>query len=62
MIVGAEPVIVWIMLGHSATMYEIDPGFIMTSLAIWLVSRMTAAPSEAIDRQFDEAASAARGA
>jgi len=36
------------------------PGFIASSLAIWLVSRATAAPSEGIERQFDEAASAAR--
>ena len=53
-------VIVWIMLGLSATMYEIVPGFILSSLAIWLVSRMTAAPSPAIEAQFDAAAVAAR--
>ena len=60
MIVGAVTVIVWIMLGLSATMYEIVPGFILSSLAIWLVSRMTAAPSPAIEAQFDAAAVAAR--
>ena len=60
MIVGAVTVIVWIMLGLSATMYEIVPGFILSSLAIWLVSRMTAAPSRAIEAQFDAAAVAAR--
>jgi sodium/proline symporter len=62
MIVGALVVIGWILLGWSSWLYEIVPGFVASSLAIWLVSRMTAAPSEAIDRQFDEAASAARGA
>jgi hypothetical protein len=36
------------------------PGFIASSIAIWLVSRATAAPSEAIEKQFDEAATAAR--
>ena len=60
MIVGALVVVGWILLGWSSWLYEIVPGFIASSLAIWLVSRMTAAPSEAIERQFDEAASAAR--
>lgn len=59
MIVGAVTVIVWIMLGLSATMYEIVPGFILSSLAIWLVSRMTIAPSAEIQAQFDAAAKAA---
>ena len=53
-------VIGWILLGWSSWLYEIVPGFIASSLAIWLVSRATAAPSEAIEKQFDEAAIAAR--
>ncbi len=60
MIVGAVTVIAWIMLGLGATMYEIVPGFILSSLSIWLVSRMTAAPSTEIEAQFDAAALAAR--
>ena len=60
MIVGALVVIGWILLGWSSWLYEIVPGFIASSLAIWLVSRATAAPSEAIEKQFDEAATAAR--
>ncbi|MGH6705197.1 MAG: sodium/proline symporter PutP [Sphingomicrobium sp.] len=60
MIVGALVVIGWILLGWSSWLYEIVPGFIASSLVIWLVSRATAAPSEAIERQFDEAATAAR--
>jgi sodium/proline symporter len=59
MVVGALVVIGWILLGWSSWLYEIVPGFIASSLTIWLVSRTTAAPSEAIERQFDEAASAA---
>lgn len=59
MIVGAVTVIAWIMLGLSATLYEIVPGFILSSLAIWLVSRMTVAPSAEIEAQFDAAAKAA---
>lgn len=62
MIVGAVVVVAWILLGWSATMYEIVPGFIASSLAIWLVSKATAAPAAQIGKQFDEAAAAARGA
>jgi sodium/proline symporter len=62
MIVGALVVIAWILLGLSATMYEIVPGFIASSLAIWLVSKATAAPAPTIQSQFDEAAAAAKGA
>ena len=59
MVVGAVVVIAWIMAGLSATLYEIVPGFIASSIAIWLVSRMTAAPSAEIEAQFDAAAKAA---
>ena len=60
MVVGALVVIGWILLGWSGWLYEIVPGFLLASLAIWLVSRMTPAPSEAIERQYDEAVAAAR--
>ena len=62
MIVGALVVIAWILLGLSAAMYEIVPGFIASCLAIWLVSKATAEPSPEINKQFDEAAAAAQGA
>jgi solute:Na+ symporter, SSS family len=53
-------VIGWIALGWSAAVYEIVPGFIASSLAIWLVSLQTPQPAEAIAEQFDAAALAAR--
>lgn len=59
MVVGALTVIAWIALGLSAMLYEIVPGFILASLAIWLVSKMTAVPSTEITTQFDAAAKAA---
>ncbi|HET9354606.1 MAG TPA: sodium:proline symporter, partial [Sphingomicrobium sp.] len=62
MIVGALVVVAWILAGWSATMYEIVPGFLASSLAIWLVSKATAEPSPEIQAQFDEAAAAAKGA
>ncbi len=61
MIVGAVVVVAWIMAGLSATLYEIVPGFVASSLAIWIVSLLTAAPSPAIEAQFDAAAAAAKG-
>jgi hypothetical protein len=41
-------------------MYEIVPGFIASALAIWLVSRLSAAPPADRIALFDRAATAAR--
>ena len=60
MIVGAAAVIGWILLGWSSWLYEIVPGFVASSLAIWLVSRATAAPSDDIGREYDAAVEAAK--
>jgi SSS family solute:Na+ symporter len=49
-------------LALTSALYGIVPGFIASSLAIWLVSKATAAPDPAIGKQFDEAAAAAKGA
>lgn len=62
MVVGALTVGIWIAMGWSSTMYEIVPGFILASLATWLVSQATPAPGAEIDMQFDAAAAAAKGA
>ena len=60
MVVGALTVIAWIALGLSASLYEIVPGFIASSLAIWIVSLMTPPPSTAIASQYDAAVEAAK--
>lgn len=60
MIVGAVTVIAWILAGLGATLYEIVPGFAAASLATWLVSLATPAPSESISQTFDAAALAAK--
>ena len=60
MIAGALVVSIWISLGWSAHMYEIVPGFIAGSLAIWIVSKLTPPPSDAIINQFNQAAEAAK--
>src|SRR3546814_18877884 len=54
MLVDAVTVVVWkefIGLG----LYEIIPGFILASLAIYLVSKMSAAPAPSIIKRFEEA-------
>ena len=54
MLVGAVTVVVWkefIGLG----LYEIIPGFILASLAIYVVSKMSAAPAPSIIKRFEEA-------
>ena len=61
MVVGALTVGMWIWAGWSATLYEIVPGFILASLATWLVSLATPAPGPDIETQFDQAAAAAKG-
>ena len=60
MIVGAVVVIAWIVAGLSGVMYEIVPGFIASSLAIWLVSKATPPPSAETIAEFDQAALAAK--
>ena len=60
MIVGALTVGAWIALGLSERLYEIVPGFIAASLAIWLVSKFTAAPSADRLEIFDAAVAEAK--
>jgi sodium/proline symporter len=61
MIVGAAVVGLWIAAGWSGWLYEIVPGFVLASLAVYVVSLMTPPPGEAIEREFDAAAAAAKG-
>jgi sodium/proline symporter len=54
MLVGAVTVVVWkefIGLG----LYEIIPGFILASIAIYVVSTLGAAPAPSIVKRFEEA-------
>ena len=60
MLVGAATVGAWIMLGLSASLYEIVPGFAAASLALWLASLFTARPDEPHLAMFARAADAAR--
>ncbi|HAJ04520.1 MAG TPA: hypothetical protein DCL55_15025 [Brevundimonas sp.] len=62
MIVGAVTVLVWIYapvladgqtLSQGSGVYEIVPGFILSWLAIWLVSMMGKAPSEDVQSTFE---------
>ncbi|PQD95290.1 sodium/proline symporter PutP [Pradoshia eiseniae] len=51
---GAVTVIAWSFFGLSDILYEIIPGFVVSLLAIILVSLLTAKPREDIEGQFDE--------
>jgi len=52
-IVGGVTVVVWKQLGIWG-LYEIIPGFIFATIAIIVVSLLTAPPSASIEAQFDE--------
>ena len=62
MLAGALTVGLWIAAGWSGWLYEIVPGFVLASLAVYVVSLMTPPPGEAIEREFEAAAAAAKGA
>ena len=54
MLVGAVTVIVWKNFAWF-DLYEIIPGFIFASLAIWIVSLMGRQPSAAVEERFTAA-------
>lgn len=60
MVVGAVTVVAWIAMGLSDRLYEIVPGFIAASLAIWLVSKFTPAPASDRLEIFDAAVAEAK--
>ncbi|XWX63039.1 sodium/proline symporter PutP [Desulfitobacterium sp. AusDCA] len=56
MVVGAATVIIWGSIPYlKAALYEMIPGFILSVIAIILVSLMTSKPSEAIETEFAKA-------
>lgn len=58
MVTGALTVLVWRPLdGGLFDLYEILPGFVLASLAIWLVSLTSKAPDASVTRLFDQSAS-----
>jgi len=52
-IVGGLTVLIWKQVGLFG-IYEIIPGFILSLLAIYVVSKMTPPPAESITKVFDE--------
>lgn len=55
MIGGAGTVILWANIPPLANnLYEIIPGFIVSLLAIWLVSMLTPAPDEKVKKEFEK--------
>ncbi|WP_106388547.1 sodium/proline symporter PutP [Jeotgalibacillus soli] len=55
MIVGAVTVIVWISIESlSNLMYEMIPGFILSLIAVIVVSKLTGGPKKEVQKGFDE--------
>ena len=54
MMVGGLTVIVWIISGLSTYMYEMVPGFILSLIAVIVVSVITEKPEESINKEFKE--------
>lgn len=55
MVVGGLTVLLWIYLDHPLKeVYAMIPGFIFALIAIVVVSKLTAPPSEIVRREFDE--------
>lgn len=52
MITGGITVIVWVSVGLSQSLYEIIPGFILSTLAVFAASLLTEAPSPSIRQTF----------
>ncbi|MDO9326671.1 MAG: sodium/proline symporter, partial [Methanoregula sp.] len=53
-LVGGITVLIWKQAGLFG-IYEIIPGFILSVIAIWVVSRLTPVPDAAVLAEFDEA-------
>ncbi len=54
MVVGGLTVILWIVSGLSTYMYEMVPGFILSLIAVIVVSVITEKPEESINKEFKE--------
>lgn len=52
MLVGAITVIVWSNVGLSGFLYEMIPGFMLSLLAVYVVSLMTPKPSAIVEEHF----------
>jgi sodium/proline symporter len=55
MITGAVTVIIWEQIEAFAEVYEMIPGFIACTIAIIVVSLLTAKPSAKVLEEFDQA-------
>ena len=53
-VAGALTVIAWSSFGLSDTLYEMIPGFAVSTLAIFIVSLLTAPPEQEITDQYEQ--------
>jgi sodium/proline symporter len=54
MIVGGLTVIIWLETGLSNTLYEMVPGFFLSTVSVYVVSLLSKAPSKSISDQFKD--------
>ncbi|HEX6923276.1 MAG TPA: sodium/proline symporter PutP [Bacillales bacterium] len=54
MVVGGVTVIVWIVTGLGEYLYEMVPGFILSLVAVIIVSKLTEEPGTSVTDQFEE--------
>jgi sodium/proline symporter len=56
--IGKELAVRGMEIGRVLTIYELFPAFILSALVIWIVSLLTAKPSEEIEAEFEKARTA----
>lgn len=54
MVIGGFTVIIWIVSGLSAYLYEMVPGFLLSLMAVIVVSLITEKPAESINKEFED--------
>lgn len=54
MLTGGIVVVIWIVSGLSSWLYEMVPGFLLSCLAIIIVSKLTKAPQKGVLRQHQD--------
>jgi len=54
MLAGGLTVIIWIVSGLSAVLYEMVPGFAVALIVVLVVSLMTKEPDESVNKEFLE--------
>jgi sodium/proline symporter len=54
MVVGGLTVIIWLETGLSNTLYEMVPGFFLSSISVYAVSLLSEAPAQSVANHFEK--------